>query len=84
MVRTEEGFGERGLRFPRKETIADIYSRVVSSGRRLDEVLDEDFPWCADHGDDLRRVFAAYTDGSTEMMNERIGAGLLKAHGPAA
>ena len=27
---------------------------------------------------------AAYTDGSTEMMNERIGAGLLKAHGPAA
>lgn len=27
---------------------------------------------------------AAYTDGSTEMMNERIGAGLLKSYGPAA
>ena len=26
---------------------------------------------------------AAYTDGSTEIMNERIGAGLLKAYGPA-
>ncbi|MEQ8327710.1 MAG: acyl-CoA dehydrogenase family protein [Parvibaculum sp.] len=26
---------------------------------------------------------AAYTDGSTEIMNDRIGAGLLKAYGPA-
>jgi len=27
-------------------------------------------------------VIAAYTDGSTEIMNERIGAGLFKTYGP--
>ena len=61
MVRTEEGFGERAKRFPRKETINNIYSRMVSIQARLDDVLEVDFPWCADHADDLRSIFTAYT-----------------------
>lgn len=61
MVRTEEGFGERGRRFPRKETVAGIYSRMVSSQAKLDAVLETDYPWCAEHGDDLRQIFTAYT-----------------------
>ncbi len=61
MVRTEEGFGERGRRFPRKETVAGIYSRMVSSQAKLADVLETDYPWCADHGDDLRTIFTAYT-----------------------
>ena len=62
IVRNEEGFGERGRRFPRKETIAAIYSRMVNAQARLGSVLDSDYPWCADHGDDLRTIFTAYTD----------------------
>ncbi len=61
MVRTENGFGERGKRFPRKETVAAIYSRMVSSQAKLSTVLDTDYPWCADHGDDLRTIFTDYT-----------------------
>ena len=61
MVRTEEGFGERGRRFPRKETVAGIYSRMVSSQAKLDVILDADYPWCADHADDLRTIFTTYT-----------------------
>jgi DNA helicase-2/ATP-dependent DNA helicase PcrA len=61
MVRTDEGFGERGRRFPRKETVAGIYSRMVSGQAKLDAVLDSDYPWCADHADDLRTIFTAYT-----------------------
>jgi ATP-dependent DNA helicase UvrD/PcrA len=61
MVRTEEGFGERGRRFPRKETVAGIYSRLVSSQAKLDAVLETDYPWCGDHRDDLRTIFTAYT-----------------------
>ena len=61
LVRSEEGFGERGNRFPRPETIASIYSRMVNSSARLDDVLTVDFPWCADHADDLRTLFSAYT-----------------------
>jgi len=61
MVRTEEGFGERGKRFPRKETVANIYSRMVSTQVKLDVVLEHDYPWCADHADDLKTIFTAYT-----------------------
>lgn len=61
MVRTENGFGERGKRFPRKETVAGIYSRMVSSQAKLAAVLDTDYPWCADHADDLKTIFAEYT-----------------------
>ena len=61
IVRTDEGFGERGKRFPRKETIAGIYSRMVSSQAKLAAVLETDYPWCADHADDLRTIFTAYT-----------------------
>lgn len=61
MVRNEEGFGERGKRFPRKETIANVYGRMVNSQAKLDDVLETDYPWVADHADDLRAIFAAYT-----------------------
>ena len=62
LVRTEEGFGQRGRRFPRPETIAAIYSRMVNGQAKLDDVLQVDFPWCAEHGDDLRTLFGAYTE----------------------
>ena len=47
LVRTEEGFGERSKRFPRKETIAGIYSRMVNGQAKLHDVLDTSYPWCA-------------------------------------
>jgi len=61
IVRTDEGFGERGKRFPRKETVGGIYSRMVSSQAKLSDILETDYPWCADHLDDLRTIFTAYT-----------------------
>jgi DNA helicase-2/ATP-dependent DNA helicase PcrA len=61
LVRQEHGHAETGRRFPRKQTLADIYSRTVNAQRPLREVLDEAFPWCAEHGDDLAGLFRAYT-----------------------
>ncbi len=68
LVRTDEGFGQRGKRFPRAETIASIYSRMVNSQAKLDDVLQGDFPWCAEHADDLRTLFGAYT--ATKRTNQ--------------
>lgn len=61
LVRTESGYGEQTKRFPRKETIAGIYSRVVNSQARLPDVLENDFPWCGDHAEALAEIFSAYT-----------------------
>lgn len=66
MLRTEHGFGTAKVRFPRKETIAAIYSRVANAQSQLSETLKTRFPWCQDHGEDLRQLFVAYTERKRE------------------
>jgi DNA helicase-2/ATP-dependent DNA helicase PcrA len=61
LVRGELRLGERSVRFPKKDTIAAVYSRVVNSQEKLATVLDVWFPWCRDHHDALRDVFVGYT-----------------------
>jgi DNA helicase-2/ATP-dependent DNA helicase PcrA len=62
LIRGELGLGRGTVRFPRKDTLAAIYSRTVNAGVRLTEVLDRDFPWCRDAKDGLREIFGRYTD----------------------
>jgi DNA helicase-2/ATP-dependent DNA helicase PcrA len=62
LLRTEMDLAESGVRFPRKETIAAIYSRVVNAQTKLTTTLDERFPWCRGHAEDLRDLFRAYTE----------------------
>ncbi|MEN8041501.1 MAG: ATP-dependent helicase, partial [Actinomycetota bacterium] len=62
ILRTEHGFGKTKTRFPRKETIASIYSRVANAQTPLSETLDERFPWCRDHAEELKTLFVGYTD----------------------
>ena len=50
-----------GPRFPRKETIASIYDRVVGTQRPLGEVVRAEFPWCAEHLEAMPVIFDAYT-----------------------
>ncbi|MDY7103204.1 MAG: ATP-dependent helicase [Actinomycetota bacterium] len=47
-------------RFPRKETIAAIGSRVVNSQVRLGDVLKAEYPWCLDAAEGVRDVLAGY------------------------
>ena len=61
-ARSEEGFNEKGRRFPQASTIASIYSRMVNTQTKLGPVLEKDFPWCADHADWLKAIFARYTE----------------------
>jgi len=49
-------------RFPKKDTCLAIYSFAVNSGKALEKVLAKHFPWCFEWEDDLRDLFAGYTD----------------------
>jgi ATP-dependent DNA helicase UvrD/PcrA len=60
LVRGELGLGTGERRFPRKDTLADIYSRVVDAQRPLPEVLERDFPWCREERDGVAAVFDGY------------------------
>jgi DNA helicase-2/ATP-dependent DNA helicase PcrA len=61
LVRQEQGHGETGRRFPRKHTLADIYSRTVNAQRPVREIVAESFPWCEEHLDILGPLFQAFT-----------------------
>lgn len=60
LVRQELGYAESGKRFPRKTTLADIYSRTVNAQRSLSEVLAAQFPWCEPYADEIGRIFGRY------------------------
>jgi DNA helicase II / ATP-dependent DNA helicase PcrA len=60
LIRSDLELGARGKRFPRKDTLATIYSRTVNSSTKLTAVLSRDFPWCVGDLDGIRAVFEAY------------------------
>lgn len=60
LVREEQGLAARSRRYPRAQTMLDIYSCTVNAQRPLDQILAERFPWCAEHRDTLAQSFRAY------------------------
>jgi DNA helicase-2/ATP-dependent DNA helicase PcrA len=60
LVRQEQGHAAGRRRFPRAQTMLEIYSRTVNSQVPLADVLAESFPWCAEHQDALAETFRAY------------------------
>ena len=62
LVRSEVATDLEDRRFPRKDTLLGIYSRVANTQRPLREVLDRAFPWCAADPDTIATIFGAYTD----------------------
>ena len=62
LVRHEIGLGERGRRFPRKDTLVSIYSRVVNAQEKLGDVVDRAYPWCRDDLEGIKAVFAGYVE----------------------
>jgi len=60
LVRQEQGHAAGRRRFPRAQTMLEIYSRTVNSQVPLADVLAESFPWCAEHQEALAETFRAY------------------------
>ena len=66
LVRTELGLAQQSRRFPKRQTLASIYSRLVNAQVPLSEVLSHSFPWCAAEIDGIRAAFEAYTERKRE------------------
>ncbi len=62
LIRGELGLGQGERRFPRKETLADVYSRTVNAQEKLRDVLERDYPWCAEEFEGIRQIVRAYTE----------------------
>ncbi len=62
LLRSELGLAKGDKRFPRKETLAAIYSRSVNAREKLADTLEVFYPWCSHHKDDIARIFREYQD----------------------
>ena len=60
LVRTQLGLNEKDKRFPRKGTIAEMFSKSENTLRSLDEIVVEEFEHFSDHLDDLGKLQRAY------------------------
>jgi DNA helicase-2/ATP-dependent DNA helicase PcrA len=60
LVRTELGLNHKDKRFPRKATIAELFSKAENTLASLEEVLLTDFPHFADALEDLEKLKRAY------------------------
>lgn len=60
LVRHELELTQSTRRFPKAATCLAIYSMIVNTRGRLEEVLSAAFPWCEQWIEELRTLFAAY------------------------
>ena len=60
VIRHQLGFTTLEKRFPKKATCLEVYSRCVNAQAPLSEVLQRDFPWCAEWQDELNQLFGRY------------------------
>jgi DNA helicase II / ATP-dependent DNA helicase PcrA len=61
-LREENGLIGTGRRAPRAATCADIYSRCVSTGTQLPDVVAADYPWCVPFTEQLAGLFTGFLD----------------------
>ena len=59
-LRDEHGLTGTGRRAPRAATCADIYTRCVSTGIQLADVVVAGYPWCVPFTEQLAGLFGAF------------------------
>ena len=62
------GFAEKVERFPLKASCLAIYSRVINSQQRLDQVLQQFYPWCFGALAELKELFKAYAEAKLQQQ----------------
>ena len=62
LLRHDLGLSKTEERFPAKNTCLAIYSRTVNAEATLDEILENNFPWCVGWEDELKTLFGAYVE----------------------
>ena len=66
LIRTQMKFDTQERRFPRKQTLFDIYSKSVNTGRTVEEILKDEYPHYADYCDDINNLHTSYMKYKTK------------------
>jgi DNA helicase-2/ATP-dependent DNA helicase PcrA len=70
LLRSQQGLHEKDKRFPRKGTIAEIFSRAENTLQKLEEVILEEYPHFSEHLQDLEKLRQAY--GAAKLQRQLL------------
>lgn len=62
LLRAEMGLNTKERRFPRKQTVGEIYSMALNKQWTIPELIERDYPHLNDSLEDLLRLFERYVD----------------------
>jgi DNA helicase-2/ATP-dependent DNA helicase PcrA len=62
LLRAEMGLHNKDKRFPRKQTVAEIFSMAVNKQTAVPELIERDYPHLCDSLDDLLRLHERYVE----------------------
>jgi DNA helicase II / ATP-dependent DNA helicase PcrA len=67
-VRTEMGLNNKDKRFPRKQTVAEIYSMALNKQTTVSSLVETDYPHLYESLDDLLRLYERYVEYKESKM----------------
>jgi DNA helicase-2/ATP-dependent DNA helicase PcrA len=62
LLRTELGLNDKDRRFPRKQTVAEIFSMSLNKQTTMADLLEREYPHLYDSLDDLLRLYERYAE----------------------
>ena len=62
LLRAEMGLNTKERRFPRKQTVGEIYSMALNKQWTIPELIERDYPHLNDSLEDLLRLYERYVD----------------------
>ncbi len=80
LLRARRGLDKKERRFPRKQTIAEMFSAAVNRSRPLPELIDDVYAHLAEHADDLVALEAEYRAYKAERQVVDYDDLLVKLH----
>jgi DNA helicase-2/ATP-dependent DNA helicase PcrA len=66
LLRNSLGLADRKKRFPRKDTLANIYSKLINQQKTLEDILSSEYPQFLDYYHEIERLFVEYTNYKKE------------------
>src|SRR5438477_7914242 len=65
VLRTEMGLNNKDKRFPRKQTVAEIFSMALNKQTTVPNLIEQDYPHLYESLDDLLRLYERYVEDKT-------------------
>jgi DNA helicase-2/ATP-dependent DNA helicase PcrA len=65
LLRSEMGLNNKDRRFPRKQTVAEIFSMALNKQQTIPDLIERDYPHLYESLDDLLRLYERYVEYKT-------------------